>query len=120
METRGPDPAAIARFKGVSPRNYRSCVINDNCLHEVHVLGVFGNGGNSRTVPGNLDVVMAVNGSSSRRLILVLSSFFPIQWRLRMPAGVIIDIVILVSIHHVGPCLLDEQRVLFHVGERGR
>lgn len=42
---------------------------------------------------------ITVTGSSSRRLILVLSSFWPAQWILHIPSGVIIDTVILSSFY---------------------
>jgi hypothetical protein len=91
------EAAAVATYKG-APLLYRSCLANNNCMHEVHVIGSFESSDlGSRTIAGNSNVHLMVNGTSSRRLVLVLSTFFPVRWTLHIPDGVVIDIVILVS-----------------------
>ena len=74
--------------------------MNENCNNEVHVIGNYeGNGFHSFRIheTGFTNLYLSVTGSSSRPLILVLSSYEPVQWTLHIPAGVVIDRVILVS-----------------------
>ena len=73
-----------------------SCVANDNCNNEVHVIGNYESSNGRPRVAGDIDVIMSVSGESSRPLILVLSSLEPVRWRLSVTSGVIIDRVILV------------------------
>ena len=87
--------------KGSSETSY-SCVASDNCNYEVHVIGNYksssgSNSAGSPRVAGVTDVTLSVSGESSRPLILVLTSYEPVRWRLSVPSGVVIDKVILVN-----------------------
>ena len=87
-------------FDGESQTTY-SCVANDNCNYDVHVISNYeGNGqhgfGRIRTT-GNTQVNIRSSGESSRPLILVFVSYEPVIWRLSIPNGVVIDRAILVS-----------------------
>lgn len=73
---------------------------NDNSNYEVHIIGNYeGNGHTGFRIhnTGYTNLYMTITGSSSRPLILVLSSYEPIQWTLHIPTGVVLDKVILVS-----------------------
>ena len=78
-----------------------SCVAFDNCNYDVHVIGNY-ESGNVRYgfsfggEAGDTDVVLTVTGESPRPLILVLTSYEPVRWRLNVTRGVTIDRVILV------------------------
>ena len=72
----------------------------DNCNYDVHV-GNYesSNGSHISTRPraaGDIDVHLTVTGESTRPLILVLTSYEPVKWRLNVTSGVIIERVILV------------------------
>ena len=78
-----------------------SCVASDNCNYEVHVIGNYesSNGRHgffTERVAGDTDVVVSVSGESLHPLILVLTSYEPVRWRLSVTSGVTIDRVILV------------------------
>ena len=66
----------------------------DNCNSEVHVIG---NYESRQRGTGDTDVVLAVTGESPHPLILVLTSYETVRWRLSVTSGVTIDRVILVS-----------------------
>ena len=85
---------------GVLQTTY-SCVALENSNYEVHVIGNYesSNGRHSVSVgreEGDTDVVLTVTGESPLPLILVLTSYQPMKWRLNIPIGVTIDRVILV------------------------
>ena len=71
-----------------------SCVASDNCNYEVHVIG---NYESRQRGTGDTDVVLTVTGESPLPLILVLTSYDIVRWRLSVTSGVTIDRVILVS-----------------------
>jgi hypothetical protein len=83
-----------------------SCVASDNCNYEVHVIGNYessnGRKGESfiNRVAGDTDVIVSVSGESPRPLILVLTSYEPVRWRLSVTSGVTIDRVILSSYYN--------------------
>ena len=86
-----------------------SCVANDNCNYEVHVIGNYESsngrhGFSSIRVAGDTDVIVTVSGESPLPLILVLTSNEPVRWRLSVPSGVVIDKVIVVSVSIFGKC----------------
>ena len=92
---------ASATFRGsrLSYTTY-SCVANDNCDNEVHVIGNYESNGHSGLQVQNdgfTNLYLTVTGSSSRPLILVLASYEHVQWTLHIPSGVVIDRVIIVS-----------------------
>ena len=66
----------------------------DNCNYEVHVIG---NYESRQRGTGDTDVVLTVTGESPRPLILVMTSYETVRWRLSVTSGVTIDRVILVS-----------------------
>ena len=80
-----------------------SCEASDNCDYDVHVIGNYesSNGRHGffiKRQAGDTDVQLSVSGVSSRSLILVLTSYEPVRWRLRViPSSVVIDKVIVVS-----------------------
>ena len=87
---------------GGIPETTYSCVAFDNCQYEVHVIGNY-ESSNGRhgfftdRVVGDTDVIVSVTGESPRPLILVLTSYEPVRWRLSVTSGVTIDRVILVN-----------------------
>ena len=77
-------------------------MVSDNCNNEVHVIGNYesSNGRHGFFVErqaGDTDVVLTVTGESPHPLILVLTSYEPVRWRLSVTSGVTIDRVILVN-----------------------
>ena len=98
IQHQGSNAVAAAEYEDSPQSSYYSCVANSNCDYEVHVLGSYesAQGGNHPT--GHPDVYLTVTGTSSRPLILVLSSYEPAAWTLHIPTGVEIDRVILVSV----------------------
>ena len=79
-----------------------SCVAFDNCNYEIHVIGNYESSNGIHGVfvereAGDTDVVLTVSGESPRPLILVLTSYDTVRWRLSVTSGVTIDRVILVS-----------------------
>ncbi|CAI8036250.1 hypothetical protein GBAR_LOCUS20324 [Geodia barretti] len=77
------------------------CVASDNCNYEVHVIGNYESSNGTHgvftdRVAGDTDVIVSVSGESPRPLILVLTSYEPVRWRLSVTSGVTIDRVILV------------------------
>ena len=88
---------ATATFGGL-PRTTSSCVVNENCNYEVHVIGNHESNGHTGAGIHNTGFTdLHITGSTSRRLILVLSSYEPVEWLLHIPAGVVIERVIIVS-----------------------
>jgi len=76
-----------------------SCVANDNCNYDVHVIANYESNGHSGFRihnTGNTNVNLAVTGTSSKPLILVFVSYEPVNWTLTIPTGVVIDRIILV------------------------
>ena len=68
----------------------------DNCNYDVHVIRNY-EASNIGNGAGDTDVVLTVTGESTHPLILVLTSYEPVRWRLSVTSGVTIDRVILVS-----------------------
>ena len=86
-------------FEGTSQTTY-SCVANENCDNDVHIISNYeGNGHTGFRVhnTGNTRVNIQVSGRSSKPLILVFSSYEPVNWMLNIPSGVVIDRILLVS-----------------------
>lgn len=77
--------------------NTYSCVANDNCDYEVHVIGNYRSNGHVHNT-GHTDLYLTVTGTSNRPLILVLSSYEPVQWTVYVPRGVQVEKVILVRL----------------------
>ena len=71
-----------------------------NNNYDIHVIGNYESNGHSGFrvhETGYTDLYLTVTGESSRPLILVLTSYEPVEWTLHIPSGVIIDKVIIVS-----------------------
>lgn len=86
-------------FEGRSQTTY-GCIANENCNNDVHVISNYeGNGHTGFGVhnTGNTRVDIRVSGRSSKPLILVFSSYEPVNWILNIPSGVVIDRILLVS-----------------------
>ena len=85
-------------YSGRAQTTY-SCVANDNCNYDVHVIANYeSNGHHGFRVhnTGNTRVNLRVTGTSTKPLILVFVSYEPVRWTLSIPSGVVIDRVILV------------------------
>jgi hypothetical protein len=87
---------ATATFRGTPQTSFYSCVANDNCENEVHIIGHHESNTHSGFA-GFTNLYLTVTGSSSKRLILVLSSYEHVRWTLHIPRGVVINRVIIVS-----------------------
>ena len=90
-------------FGGASRTTY-SCVANENCRYDVHVIGNYESNGRhgfglERTT-GTTNVNISVSGSNqgTKPLILVFVSYEPVRWILNIPSGVVIERVLLVII----------------------
>ena len=78
-----------------------SCVANDNCIYDVHVVSNYeGNGHTGFRVhnTGRTTVRLRISGPNqgSKPLILVFVSYEPVNWILNIPSGVVIDQILLV------------------------
>ena len=76
-----------------------SCVVNNNCNYDVHVIVNYesdGHHGFRIHNTGDTSVNLRVTGTSTKPLILVFISYEPVRWSLSIPSGVVIDRVILV------------------------
>ena len=76
-----------------------SCVANDNCNYDVHVVSIYESDryhGYRHTNTRDTRVNLRVTGTSTKPLVLVLVSYEPVRWTLSIPSGVVIDRVILV------------------------
>ena len=74
-----------------------SCVANDNCNYDVHVVGCYESQYLSNRRLSSSYVSINVQGQSSKPLILVLLTYRPMRWSLGISSDVVIDTVILVS-----------------------
>ena len=88
-------------FEGTSRTTY-SCVADENCDYDVHVISNYE--GNGHTGPGihntgTTNVQLRVSGQSSKPLVLVFVSYEPVNWVLNVLSGVVIEKVLLVSQH---------------------
>ena len=78
-----------------------SCVANDNCIYDVHVVSNYeGNGHSGFRVhnTGRTNVQLRISGpnNGSKPLVLVFVSYEPVNWILSIPSGVVIDRILLV------------------------
>ena len=78
-------------------RTVYSCVANDNCNYDVHVIGCYESEYITNRYRSSSYVYIHVQGQSSKPLILVLLTYRPMWWSLRISSDVVIDTVILVS-----------------------
>ena len=88
-------------FEGRSQTTY-SCVANENCDYDVHVISNYeGDYNHPGFGPvndvGTTNVQLSVSGQNSKPLVLVFVSYEPVNWILSVPQGVTIEKVLLVS-----------------------
>ena len=89
---------------GGGPETTYSCVAFDNCNYDVHVIGNYESsdgrhGFGVQRVAGDTDIQLSVRGQSSHPLILVLASYEPVRWRLRITGSAVIDRVLVVRLY---------------------
>jgi len=90
-----------ATYRGSLQTPLYSCIANDNCNYDVHVIGSYYAGSyyawfRYRQISSS-SVYVNVQGQSSKPLIVVLLSYEPVSWSLSVSSGVVIDTVIVVS-----------------------
>ena len=76
-----------------------SCVANDNCHNSVHIISTYKTHlqhPGATIQPGTVNMHISVSGKDDKPLILVLTSYYPIKWRLSIPDEVVFDKIILV------------------------
>ena len=107
-------------YNGQSQTTY-SCVANENCNYDVHVIsnyeGDYNHGFGPVTRSGNTNVELRVSGRGSKPLVLVFVSYEPVNWIVSIPSGVSIHKVLLVSIST--QCLLMKHlysNIIMHAG----
>ena len=87
-------------FNGATQTNY-SCVANENCNYDVHVIsnyeGDYNHGFGPVTRSGSTNVRINIRGQVYRPLVLVFVSYEPVNWILSLSSGVTIEKVLLVS-----------------------
>ena len=101
--TFGDNLAGVPAYRGHTQIT-SSCVANNNCHNSVHVISTYKThlqhpGAAIR--PGTVDVHISVRDEDDKPLILVLTSYYPINWRLNIPDSVVFDKIILVSLVNV-------------------
>ena len=111
IQQNATDAVSQPTFGSILQTTY-SCVnssADKNCNYDVHVLST--HRGNGDTISwhkilstGDINVDVSVNREehSNKSLVLVLLSHYPINWILDVPAGIIIDKVLLVSTTCIG------------------
>ena len=100
IERNSASAVGTPTFKGQSQTTY-SCVANENCNYDVHVIsnyeGEYNYGFDLETSVGSSNVQLRVSGKSHKPLVLVLASYEPVNWILSIPQGVTIEKVLLVN-----------------------
>ena len=94
----GDTSAGIPTFRGQTQIT-SSCVANDNCHNSVHVISMYKTHlqhPGATIQPGTVNVHISITDEDDKPLILVLTSYYPIKWRLSIPDGVVFDKIILV------------------------
>lgn len=123
IQQNATDAVGWPTFK-TNPQTTYSCVnstANRNCNYDVHVLSATRGNGDSLSLRrvlsvGTINVAVSVNGNGNSRksLVLVLLSRYPLNWILDIPSSIIIEKVLLVSMHgfschgmklHLGYCI---------------
>ena len=95
----GASSVGTPTFEG-QPQITYSCIANENCNYDVHILGNYeGNGHLGFRIhhTGNTTVNIRVSGQGSKPIVLVFVSYEPVNWILNIPSGVVIERVLLVS-----------------------
>ncbi len=91
-----------AYFEGTRQRSVYSCTsTTSHSNYHLHVIGVYeaGSGHSFNYHPTyTSNVCITINGSlSDKPLIIVLSTYEPVQWVLHIPEGLVVNKVILVK-----------------------
>ena len=87
---------ASATYDGTTPSTLYSCSpLDTNPDYNVHIIGNYRNI-NGHT--GNTFVSVQVDKKDPRPIILVFSSYEPVNWTLSIPDDIVIDKVVLVSL----------------------
>ncbi|XP_078602742.1 uncharacterized protein LOC144876860 isoform X1 [Branchiostoma floridae x Branchiostoma japonicum] len=113
---RASPTAQAAAFQSSVPRETYSCVADDNSLYDVHVLGVYEGVGQTwpfqqdPVAAAEMDVHVSAGKDYGKPLVLVLSSYEPVNWVLHLPAEVEVQEVLLVAYH------LDQSNVTVRSG----
>ncbi|XP_019626214.1 PREDICTED: uncharacterized protein LOC109471365 [Branchiostoma belcheri] len=93
--SRGSENAEALQDSGV--RETFGCVADDNNQYEVHILAVY-EGVGPRRAAAEMDVYVTT-GQVSKPLVLVLSSYEPVNWVLHLPEDVEVHQVLLIAYH---------------------
>ncbi|CAH1266914.1 PRMT7 [Branchiostoma lanceolatum] len=101
---RGAAAAQAEAYENAAPRETFSCVADDNNQYEVHVLGVYEGIGHISVfqqdpIQAAEMNVYVTSGKVSKPLVLVLSSYEPVNWVLHLPDGVEVHQVLLIAYH---------------------
>ena len=85
---------------GSSPETVYGCVSSTvNCEYEVHVIAIYesrDHGFGAPRVAENTYVQFNINGRSSKPLVLVFTSYEPVNWQLSLPSGVVVNRILVV------------------------
>ena len=81
-----------------SPETVYGCVSSTvNCEYEVHVIANYKSSYGSYGVARDTNVHVNIYGQSSKPLILAFTSYQPVNWRLYLPSGNVVNRILLVS-----------------------
>ena len=89
---------------------YYGCVSSLlNCDYEVHVIANYESSNGHHgfgipSVPGSTYVHFNINGQSSKPLVLVFTSYEPVNWVLYLPSGVVVNRILVVSSLYMTSC----------------
>ena len=98
IEVNSATALAKAEYKNHRQRPTYSCTpASSSTQYEVHILTVYEVINRRPPTAGNAIVNIVSSGKSNRPIVLVLGSYEPVNWILKLPAGISISKVILVS-----------------------
>ncbi|XP_041368724.1 uncharacterized protein LOC121383034 [Gigantopelta aegis] len=88
---RNKEPRAVPSFRGERRSSVYSCINEDSLTlsPEVHVLSCYEN--INRRPPRAAVTVVDIQGNTSRPVVLVLSTYEPVAWRINVPVGLTIQ-----------------------------
>ena len=98
IEVNSATALAKAEYKNRQRPTTYSCTPGcSSTQYEVHILTVYEVINRRPPTAGNAIVKIVSRGKSKRPIVLVLGSYEPVNWILKLPAGISISKVILVS-----------------------
>ena len=99
IEVNSATALAKAEYKNRQqrPTTYSCTPGSSSTQYEVHILTVYEVINRRPPTAGNAIVNIVSSGKSNRPIVLVLGSYEPVNWILKLPAGISISKVILVS-----------------------